>query len=94
MNATMLKRLRPASLALFVAGVAAVIAAMETGNHSAFLAAGLVTFGGLGFFAFTEAFLFPPPERAPFDVWLARVFFLLNALAVFSLAHQLAESLL
>jgi hypothetical protein len=88
MSAVTLKRYRPASLVLFGVGFLCMIAAMLSASHTAFSVAALITFAGLGFFVFTEGFLFPPPERALFSIWLARAFFLVNALAVLSLAYQ------
>jgi hypothetical protein len=93
MSAAVLKRLRPVYLVLFFVGIVGFVVAAQNANHTASGVAGLVTFTSLGFFVFTEAFLFSPPQRAPSSIWLARVFFVPNALAVLSLVLQFLESL-
>jgi hypothetical protein len=72
-------------LAAFVLGLIATVASMAVDHKTILFLAALAMLGGLTFFAFTEAFLFSPPERSKFAIWRARVFFLATALAALSL---------
>lgn len=89
MNIAKLKQWRRPSLALFVVGVIAFVALLSLDHRTLFIGVALVTFGSLGFFVFTEGFLFSPPERAKTDIWLARLFFFLIVPVVLGLAIEL-----
>ena len=89
MDIANVKRWRPISLILFGAGVAAMIAPMPFHDEMAFAMIGLLSAGALGFFVFTEAFLFSPPERTKFGIWNARLFLLFIVIAVVNVLAQL-----
>ena len=80
MNAAALKRLRPAALMVFAVGlIAAFPALIFLGNKHIFLVGFLISSLGLAFFAFTEGFLYGPPDRARYTIWLGRICFVGNA---------------
>lgn len=89
MNSTALKRYRPASLVLFGVSFIFVVVALLSANHNLLEFSALFAFAGIGYFMYTEAFLFSPPARSSFNVWLARALFVVNVLVVAVLVFQL-----
>jgi hypothetical protein len=89
MDISKVKRWRPISLVLFGAGVIALIASLPFRGEMVFALIGLLSFGCLGFFVFTEGFLFSPPERTKFGIWNARLFLFFIAIAAVNLLVHL-----
>ena len=84
-----IKRWRPVSLVLMAIGCVGFVLAMIGQRHILFFMAALVAFSSAGFFLFTEAFLFTPPERTRGGIWVARFFFILCVPVLLGIAATL-----
>jgi hypothetical protein len=78
MNNETIKKYRLYSIVAFAVGAVAFTVSMSMKGNTFFLISGLIAFSSMSFFLFTEAFLFPVPERSRLNVYAARFFFVLT----------------
>ena len=94
MNNEIIKKYRLYSIVTFAIGVIAFTVSMSMKGNTFFLISGFVAFCSMSFFLFTEAFLFPVPERSRLNIYAARFFFVLTIPVILELLLALIRNLM
>lgn len=91
MNNETIKKYRLYSIVTFAIGVIAFTVSMSMKGNTFFLISGFIAFSSMSFFLFTEAFLFPEPERSRLNIYAARFFFVLTIPVILELLITLTK---
>jgi len=91
MNNETIKKYRLYSIVTFAIGVIAFTVSMSMKGNTFFLISGFIAFSSMSFFRFTEALLFPEPERSRLNIYAARFFFVLTIPVILELLITLTK---
>ncbi len=94
MNKENIKKYRLYSIIVFAIGVVGFTVSMSMTGNTFFLISGLIAFSSMSFFLFTEAFLFPVPERSRLNIYAARFFFVLTIPVILELLVAIVKQLM